>query len=163
MDILIRQAEPDDFTAVHQIYSGSNVIRWDTELPYPSLDDYRKRLQPAEHRIKLVAEVDSAVVGYTEIQTFAHPRMRHTARVANMAVRDDMLGQGIGSESMKANIDLADNYLQEQRFFLEVWSDNKPAINLYRKYGFEVEGTHQSFGIRDGEFADAYTMARLKK
>jgi putative acetyltransferase len=89
--------------------------------------------------------------------------MRHTARVANMAVRDDMLGQGIGSESMKANIDLADNYLQEQRFFLEVWSDNKPAINLYRKYGFEVEGTHQSFGIRDGEFADAYTMARLKK
>jgi putative acetyltransferase len=80
-----------------------------------------------------------------------------------MAVRDDMIGQGIGSALMKANIDLADNYLQVTRFYLEVWSDNEPAINLYQKFGFEIEGTNVNFGFRDGKFADAYTMARIKK
>jgi len=163
MEISIRRAEPDDFTAIHGIYAHVEVLRWDTELPYPSLEEYRQRLQPKDNRIKLVAVVDSIVVGFTEIQTFAYPRIRHSARIANMAVRHDMHGKGIGSALMQANIDMIDNYLQVIRCFLEVWSDNMPAVHLYQKFGFEIEGTHVSFGIRDGKFADAYTMARIKK
>ncbi len=163
MDVSIRQAEPSDFEAVHQIYSSLNILRWDMELPYPSLEDYRQRLQPKDHRYKLVAIVDDNVIGFTEIQTFAYPRIRHVGRIANMAVQDNMHGKGIGSALMQANIDMADNYLQLIRLFLEVWCDNEPAVNLYRKFGFEVEGTHKNFGIRDGKFADAYTMARLKE
>jgi putative acetyltransferase len=163
MEISIRHAEPTDFETLHQIYSGINAIRWNMRAPYPSLENHRKSLQPEEHKFKLVAIVDNNVVGYTEIETFPYPRMRHVCHIVTMAVRDDMIGQGIGSALMKANIDLADNYLQVTRFYLEVWSDNEPAINLYQKFGFEIEGTNVNFGFRDGKFADAYTMARIKK
>ena len=36
------------------------------------------------------------------------------------------------------------------------------AIALYEKFGFEVEGTHSRLAFRDGEYTDAYSMARLK-
>jgi L-amino acid N-acyltransferase YncA len=35
-------------------------------------------------------------------------------------------------------------------------------IALYKKFGFEVEGTHRRLAFRDGEYVDAYSMARLK-
>ena len=39
-------------------------------------------------------------------------------------------------------------------------SDNAAALRLYRKFGFEIEGTHRGFALRDG-IVDAYAMARL--
>ena len=39
--------------------------------------------------------------------------------------------------------------------------DNAVALALYRKFGFEIEGTLQNFAFRGGRFIDAYTMARL--
>jgi hypothetical protein len=39
---------------------------------------------------------------------------------------------------------------------------NAAAIALYEKFGFEVEGTHRRLAFRDGEYVDAYSMARLK-
>jgi putative acetyltransferase len=40
--------------------------------------------------------------------------------------------------------------------------DNAPAIALYEKFGFEAEGTHRYFAFRNGEYVDAYSMARLR-
>jgi L-phenylalanine/L-methionine N-acetyltransferase len=39
---------------------------------------------------------------------------------------------------------------------------NAIGIALYKKFGFEVEGTHRRLAFRDGEYVDAYSMARLK-
>ncbi|EEB1001267.1 N-acetyltransferase, partial [Salmonella enterica subsp. enterica serovar Infantis] len=30
------------------------------------------------------------------------------------------------------------------------------------KYGFEIEGTGKKYGLRNGEYVDAYFMARVK-
>jgi len=45
---------------------------------------------------------------------------------------------------------------------LEVYTDNEPAIRLYKKFGFVVEGTLKQFAFRDGQFVDVHTMARLR-
>ena len=37
-----------------------------------------------------------------------------------------------------------------------------PAIALYKRHGFETEGTHREFAFRGGAFVDAYAMARIK-
>jgi putative acetyltransferase len=42
-----------------------------------------------------------------------------------------------------------------------VFGDNDPAIKLYRRFGFEIEGRHQDFVRRGENFVDGYTMARL--
>jgi len=36
------------------------------------------------------------------------------------------------------------------------------AIALYRKFGFDVEGTHKAYALRGGRFVDVYAMARIK-
>jgi L-phenylalanine/L-methionine N-acetyltransferase len=79
-----------------------------------------------------------------------------------VAVRDDRQGKGVGTALMEAALDLADNWLNLARIELTVYVDNAPAIALYEKFGFEVEGTHRRFAFRKGEYVDAYSMARLK-
>ena len=63
---------------------------------------------------------------------------------------------------MEAALDLADNWLNLTRVELSVYVDNAPAIALYEKFGFEVEGTHRRFAYRGGEYVDSYSMARVR-
>jgi putative acetyltransferase len=79
-----------------------------------------------------------------------------------MSVHDDFCGRGIGSALMTALIDLSDNWLNLKRLELTVYVDNKPAIRLYGKFGFEVEGTRRADAFRDGRFVDSFAMARLR-
>jgi putative acetyltransferase len=79
-----------------------------------------------------------------------------------MAVRDDRQGKGVGTALMEAALDLADNWLDLARIELQVFTDNQAGIALYEKFGFEKEGRHRCFAFRDGQYVDAYSMARIK-
>ena len=35
-------------------------------------------------------------------------------------------------------------------------------IALYEQFGFEREGTHRRYAFRNGEYVDAYSMARIR-
>jgi putative acetyltransferase len=80
-----------------------------------------------------------------------------------MGVHDDWQGKGVGSALLAACIDLADNWLNITRLYLEVYTDNEPAIRLYEKFGFEREGTLRKDAFRNGQYVDSYIMARLKE
>jgi L-phenylalanine/L-methionine N-acetyltransferase len=34
-------------------------------------------------------------------------------------------------------------------------------LRLYRKFGFQTEGTLRAYSLRDGQLTDTYAMARL--
>ena len=55
MNILIRRAEPTDYEAVRQVFSGPQAVWGTLQLPFPSAEGWRKRLEPAEGVISLVA------------------------------------------------------------------------------------------------------------
>ena len=80
-----------------------------------------------------------------------------------MSVRDDWQGKGAGTALMQAAIDLADKWLNLSRLELEVYTDNEPAIRLYKKFGFVIEGTLIRYAYRDGQYVDTYAMARLRE
>src|SRR5439155_24610069 len=79
-----------------------------------------------------------------------------------LCVHDDFHRRGIGSALLAALIDLADNWLGLRRLELTVYVDNAPAIALYRKYGFVIEGTRRQDAFRDGVYVDSHAMARLQ-
>ena len=163
MQITIRHAEPDDYEALHRIFSGPRVIAGTLQLPLPSAEMWRKRVsEKPENLYSLVACADGEVVGNLglETQPTRWPR-RHVGQIG-MAVRDDWQGKGIGTALMEAVLDLADNWLNLTRVELSVYTDNAAAIALYEKFGFEVEGTHRRYAFRNGTYVDSYSMARVR-
>ncbi len=164
MTITIRRAEPGDYEAVQHILAGPQVIWGTLQLPFPSVEQWRKRLaEPPEGLFSLVACVENnEVVGQLGLHTFpTRPRRRHVGQIG-MAVRDDWQGKGVGTALLQAAIDLADNWLNLARLELEVFIDNAPAIRLYEKCGFTIEGTLVDYAFRDGRYVDTYIMARLR-
>jgi putative acetyltransferase len=159
----IRRAEPDDCSAIHEIYSCPKAFAGTLQLPYPSLEYWRQRLADSESgTYSLVAVVDDRVVGLLGLHTFPNrPRRRHAATIG-MGVHDEWQGKGIGTALMHAGVDLADNWLNITRLELEVYTDNEPAIRLYERFGFEREGTLRQHAFRDGRYVDSYVMARLR-
>jgi putative acetyltransferase len=45
---------------------------------------------------------------------------------------------------------------------LSVFTDNTAGIHLYEKFGFQHEGILRQYAFRNGEYVDAYMMARLR-
>ncbi len=159
----IRRAEPGDYEAMCRLFSGPKVIWGTLQLPFPSIEGWRKRLaEPPEGFYSLVACVEGDLVGQLGLQAFLNRVRRRHAGEMGMAVRDDWQGRGVGTALMQAAIDLADNWLNLSRLELEVFVDNEPAIRLYKKFGFTIEGTLVRFAYRDGQFVDVYEMARLR-
>ncbi len=161
---IIRRGRPEDYEAFTRIFEGPKVVWGTLQLPFPSVETWRKRLaEPADGYFQLVACVGSELVGELGLITFPNaPRRRHAARLG-MSVHDDWQGKGIGSALMQAGVELADKWLNIMRLELEVYTDNEPAVRLYKKFGFVTEGTLKCFAYRDGQFVDVYTMARLRE
>ncbi len=163
MKISIRHAEPGDCEAIHGINASSGVIRGTLQLPYPSMESLRKKLSsPEDGLYLLVALVESDLVGHLSMKT--HPatlRRRHAARMG-MAVRDDWANKGVGTALVGAAVEMADKWLDLKRLELHVYTDNEPAIRLYEKFGFVIEGTFWGYAFRDGHYVDAHAMARVR-
>ena len=160
----VRRAEPADYEAVVKIFSGPQVVAGTLQLPFPSAEIWRKRLaEPPEGFFSLLVCTENEVIGQLGLHTLLnHPRRRHVGQIG-MAVRDDWQGRGAGTALIQAAVDLADKWLNLSRLELEVYTDNEAAIRLYKRFGFAVEGTLIRFAYRDGQYVDAYCMARLRE
>lgn len=160
--ITVRHAEPSDYEALHKIFAQPKAIWGTAQLPFPSAESWRKKLEnPPPGFYSLVASAEDEVVGHIGLHTFSNPRRRHAGSLG-MAIRDDWHGKRVGSALMQAVTELADHWLNLTRLELEVYTDNAPAIRLYEKFGFVREGTHAQNAFRDGVFVDAYAMARVR-
>lgn len=161
-ELTVRATEPGDYRALHEIFSQPAVVRGTLQLPHPSLESWHKRLEsPPPDLYSLVACTGEEVVGNVGLNVLTRPRRRH-AGTLGIVVREGWHGQGVGTALMRAVLDLADDWLQLRRVELTVFTDNAPAIRLYEKFGFGLEGTHPQYAFRDGTFCDAYSMARLR-
>jgi putative acetyltransferase len=163
MEIEIRHAEPDDYKAIQQIHAQPKAVWGTLQLPFPSAEMWKKRLtEKPDNLYSLVACVENEIVGSLGLWIDSHsPRRRHVGGIG-MAVHDKWQGQGVGTALMEAAIELADKWLNLIRLELTVYTDNEPAIKLYQKFGFKIEGTLERYAFQEGNYVNAYSMARIK-
>ncbi|GEM74498.1 GNAT family N-acetyltransferase [Vibrio sagamiensis] len=163
MEIIIRRTESSDARAIKEIYECENAYKGTLQLPLPSQDMWDRRISNMpDHVYSYVALLDNEIVGNLGFEVCTNPRRRHVGSLG-MGVKDNVQGKGVGSALLAKVIDLADNWLNLTRLELTVYVDNKRAISLYKKFGFEIEGESKAFAFRQGEFVNAYHMARITK
>ena len=110
----------------------------------------------------IVAEENGDVVGYimcrieTGIPSFKLLGITRKGHVISIAVLPEHQREGIGYALMREAMEAMVNY-KAKECYLEVRASNVPAVNLYRKMGFEVARTSRGY-YADGEAA--YVMAR---
>lgn len=160
-DIVIRAARPIDCEGIAAL-GNMPGYRWGTlRVPYQTPEAARKWLETmAPGNISLVVEKGGQVIGNGGFERL-QGRRSHVAYLG-MGLHDDFCGQGIGSRLLRELIMIADDWLNLRRIELTVNVDNVPALALYKRNGFEIEGTHRDFAFRGGAFVDAYAMARIK-
>ncbi len=161
----IRRAGPQDAAAYARIMGDPAVFRDLLQLPYADEEGWRVRLTegavPGKIDLPLVAELDGEVVGNAGLHPVGPAVRRRHAMTLGICVAPASQGRGVGSALMAALCEHADRWLGVLRLELTVYTDNAAAIALYRKFGFEIEGTHRGYALRDGVYVDAHAMARL--
>lgn len=110
----------------------------------------------------IVAEIEGELIGYimcrieTGVPSFKLLGITKKGHVISIAVLPSHHHKGIGYALIQEATRAMANY-KAKECYLEVRESNLPAINLYKKMGFEVARTIRNY-YADGE--DAYLMAK---
>lgn len=162
--LTLRRARPSDAAAYCRIMGDPEVLANLMQLPYPSEEAWAQRiaelLAPGKTDLTLVAERGGEVVGSAGLHPASPALRRRHAASLGISVAREHQRSGVGSALMQALCDFADGWAQVLRMELTVFSDNERAIALYRRFGFEPEGTHRGYALRNGVYEDVLAMAR---
>ena len=144
----IRVGEPADLIAVDRIERASFDDPWARHILLPEL-------VPSALRLPLVAVCDGQVAGYLLAW-----RSGGELHILNVAVDPARRRSGLGAALLEAA--LADaRRCGMGAVTLEVRPDNRPALSLYRSYGFEEAGVRSNYYVDTGE--DALILTLLLK
>ena len=161
--IVIQRFTEAHLEGVTALYNEPAVCRQVLQMPFQSVETWRKRLvMDNERRLQLVALHGGEVIGQLGLEQYLRVRQAHVGSFG-MAVASAWQGKGVGSRLLTAALDVADNWMNLHRVELTVYADNAAAQSLYRKFGFEIEGLLRDYALRDGKFVDTISMARLRQ
>ena len=167
MDFLIRPIKVGDGAGLNELRRMPGVFENILGIPSERVkrsEEFIENMDSNIHHFVAVTKIDDnqeLIIGSIGLHVHSNLRNRHKADIG-MMVHKDYQGRGVGTKLMEAALDIADNWLMLVRVELSVFVDNDKAISLYKKFGFDIEGTMKKAGIRSGEYVDEYMMARVK-
>ncbi|MDL9938314.1 ribosomal protein S18-alanine N-acetyltransferase [Gordonia sp. ABSL1-1] len=128
------------------------------DSPWPA-SAFRAELN-APYNTYFAARVEAGgeVVGYAGVSTLGQPA-EYECEIHTIAVVPEFRGRGLGRALLAAMLAIADEC--DAPVYLEVRTDNEPAITLYSQHGFATSGIRRNYYQPSG--ADAYTMIRAPR
>ena len=144
-DVIIRQALPSDAEDMYEIEMICFPDPW-------SLDSIHYELEENPRAFYVVAEHSGQVVGYAGLWW-----IEDEGHITNIAVKPGFRNRKIAEGIVSVLLDFT---IHEgiRHHTLEVRRGNEPALNLYKKFGFTVEGVRKGYYKFEGE--DALIMWR---
>ena len=116
-------------------------------------------IKKSENSTIFVAEKGEQAVGYMFAMGGTAKRNQHSVYVV-IGILKEYRGQGIGTRLFEKLEEWAIER-KIRRLELTTVTQNVAGVALYKKMGFEVEGTKKDSLLIDGEFVDEYYMAKL--
>lgn len=169
-NIEIREAKPSDAgdlnRYIKEIFATSDhLITRPDEFTSGTIKQRfwiaRKATNPVE--TCLIALQDGDIIGMLDNWTDRRKRITHSTCFA-MSVAEGYRCKGVGYRLLQHFIDWVHNHPSLTRVELHVHSDNKHAMKLYERCGFELEGTRRGVvRYEDGRVVDDHIMALWPK
>ena len=139
-DVIIRQATIKDVDEIYEIERLCFAEPW-------SKDALVYEFEENPRAFYVVAELDGQVGGYAGLWWILDE-----GHITNVAVRPGFRNRKIGEGIISVLIDYT-SAEGIRHHTLEVRRSNTPAINLYQKFGFEIEGVRKGYYQNNGEHA----------
>lgn len=162
----IREITKDDasnfINLVKQVEKESEFMLFEPDERKITLEQQFKRIesmQLEENSTIFIAENVDKLVGYLVVIGGSANRNKHSAYLV-IGVLKQFSGLGIGTKLFEK---LQEWSVQHKihRLELTVMNHNERAISLYKKAGFEIEGTKRNSLFVNGKYIDEYYMSKL--
>jgi len=168
MNLMIRKVRLDDAEQIIQYVRNLteepdiNILLSPGEFTL-TIEQEQERLSDftnSDNSIYLVAEIDTKIIGILTCKGGTRRAVRHAASLS-ISVAKEWRNQGIGNLLLSRAIEWAKSTGIISRIELDVFTRNQPAIHLYQKFGFVIEGQRHNAIYRDGKYYDNMLMALL--
>ena len=107
----------------------------------------------------IIAQENDDLVGFLQITQHSLKRTNHIGTLF-VGVLQKATGKGVGTklfETLETWLKTTDL----KRIELTVVVENVNAVHLYKKFGFEIEGTKKKSFLIEGKFYDEYYMSKF--
>lgn len=147
---------------ITQVENESDYMLFEPGERQTSAEAQLKRIeaiQKADHSTILVAEQNNRLIGFVMAIGGAAKRNGHSVYLVAGILKEHR-GQGIGTMLFEE----LDRWAREHeihRLELTAVIHNQAGIALYKKAGFQIEGTKKHSLRINGEFVDEYYMGKL--
>lgn len=148
---------------IRDVEASSEYILWEAEekeTEIKGLKNMMKRMKESNNSTILVAETEeNKSVGYLFAIGGDAKRNMHSVYIV-VGISEAYRGKGVGTKLFKELEQWAIRY-HIHRLELTVVTRNEAGLSLYKKVGFEVEGTKKHALLINDEFVDEYYMSKL--
>ena len=158
--VMLRFLTADDRERLFRMFSSMSekALEW-SAVPY-TMDNVERWIGNLLTAIALVAEYQEKIVGWASIYKFPHPRMKGLGDLG-IYLHQDFHNVGLGTAMTERLLQLAKNE-KMHRIELTVVGENKIALRLYEKFGFQIEGVSKdAFYGQDGKYHDIVNMGLI--
>ncbi len=149
-----------DEKGLYEIFQ--EVVNSGSQFPYEcnSIEEFHRQFFTPQGIIYVCRSLEGEIIGGFYLKANYSGRSSHIANAAYM-IRNTYRGKGVGSLLIKASLHFAKDLGFLAMQFNMVLSQNKLAIKLYERLGFNIVGTiPQAVRNPDGNFQDGYVMHR---
>ena len=87
-------------------------------------------------------------------------KTEHIAEIFGVYVINEYHGQGVGRKLIEVALELIQKNVNTSKIRVKVNPEQKAAVKLYKKYGFEIVGRHKKELKVDNKFYDELIMEK---
>ncbi|KRF67231.1 spermidine acetyltransferase [Bacillus sp. Soil768D1] len=162
-NIKLRPLEREDLKYVHKLNNDSRIMSYWFEEPYESFvelqDLFDKHIHKQSER-RFIVEKDKEILGLVELVEID---LIHRNAEFQIIIDPQAEGKGYAFTATILAMRYAFHILNLHKLYLIVDEQNKKAIHIYKKAGFQVEGELQEEFFIEGKYRNALRMYIFQK
>ena len=162
--LIIRPANPDDLTAITEIYNEAILTTdatFDTETK--TVESQSEWFEGHNSRNPIIiAENDREVIGWASLSKWSDRCAYSDTAEISVYVKGEYRGQGIGRQLIERIIQAGEE-VGLHTVISRITAGNENSIHLHEIFGFEYIGIMKEVGNKGGRLLDVIMMQKIFK